>query len=83
MIKVKSIGYQKDNVAATVEYSLENETHSFTLHAKLAQIYKMSETEIKEYITDRVDSERRNKLRDMVEAKLNTLIDVDIEEETV
>ena len=38
MIKVKSIGYQSDNVQATVEYDLEGETHSMIDYAKLREV---------------------------------------------
>ena len=83
MIKVKSIGYQQDNVAVTVEYSIENEVQSFTVYAKLLSVYKMTLDEIKQYLVDRVESQRSNKLRDIVADKLGSLVEVDLEEETV
>jgi len=79
MIKVKSIGYQKDTVQATVEYDLEGETHSFTVQAKIGQVYAMRDEDIREYIRGRVESERVSRLRALVESKLNALIDVDLE----
>lgn len=79
MIKVKSIGYQKDTVQATVEYDLEGETHSFTLEAKLRLIHGMPVEDLKAYIVDRVEGWRSEHLRELVEEKLNMLIDVDLE----
>jgi len=79
MIKLKSIGYQQDNVAATVEYDLDGETHSFTVYAKLRIVAKMTPDEIKDYIRGKVNSERDSQVKDAAEALLNALIDVDIE----
>jgi len=79
MIKVKSIGYQADNVQVTVEYDLEDKTHSFTVGAKLRQVYAMSDEDIRDYIRGRVESERVSRLRALVESKLNALVDVDLE----
>ena len=81
MIKVKSIGYQQDNVLATVEYDLGGETYSFTVGATLLQIAAMTIEQIKAYIVGRVQSERASKLRALVEERLNGLIDVELEDE--
>ena len=80
MIKVKSIAYQQDNVLATVEYDLNNETYSFTVGTKLSQVAAMTVEEIKAYIVSRVQSERASKLRVLVEERLNGLIDVELED---
>ena len=80
MIKVKSIAYQQDNVLATVEYDLNNETYSFTVGTKLSQVAAMTVEEIKAYIVSRVQSERAAKLRMLVEERLNGLIDVELED---
>ena len=80
MIKVKSIAYQQDNVLATVEYDLNNETYSFTVGTKLSQVAAMTVEEIKAYIVSRVQSERAAKLRVLVEERLNGLIDVELED---
>ena len=80
MIKVKSIAYQQDNVLATVEYDLNNETYSFTVGTKLSQVAAMTVEEIKAYIVSRVQSERAAKLRMLVEAKLDALIGVELED---
>lgn len=79
MIKVKSIAYQQDTVQATIEYDLEGETHSFTLGAKLSHIHGMTVEELKTYIVGRVQNQRAIRLRELVEAKLSGLIDVDLE----
>jgi len=80
MIKVKNIAYQQDNVLATVEYDLNNETYSFTVGTKLSQVAAMTVEEIKAYIVSRVQSERAAKLRMLVEERLNGLIDVELED---
>ena len=79
MIIPKSIGYQGDNVQLTVEYDLEGKTHVMTLYAKLIQVYKMNDEELKEYVRGRVASERASRLRELVEMKLSSIIDVDLE----
>jgi len=80
MIKVKSIGYKQDTVQATIEYDLEGETYSFTLKAKLSLIHDMTVEALKTYIVKRVEGRRSSKLREMVEEKLDGLIDGDLEE---
>ena len=79
MIKVKSIGYQGNTVQATVEYDLNGETYRFIVGAELSQIAAMTVEQIKAYIVGRVQSERASKLRALVEDKLNSLVDVELE----
>ena len=79
MIKVKSIGYQLDNVQVEVGYDLDGETYSFTLYAKLLLVSKMTSDEIKDYIRVKITSKRITQIKDTVETLLNALIDVDLE----
>lgn len=80
MIKVKSIGYQTDEVVAEIAYDLDGVEYSFTVHAKVLSIAKMTVDDIKNYIIGRVVTERNSKVKSLVDDKLNPLIDVDIEE---
>jgi len=79
MIKVKSVGYQRDTVQVTIEYDLEGETHSFTLGAKLALVHGMTVEELRTYLVGRVQNRRAIRFRELVEEKLDGLIDVDLE----
>ena len=80
MIKLKSIGYQQDNVVATVEYDLDGGIYQLTVYAKLLLVAKMTEVEVKDYIRGKVSVERVARVKDAATALLNAILDVDIEE---
>ena len=80
MIKLTSIGYQQDNVVATVEYDLDGEIYQLTVYAKLLLVAKMTEVEVKDYIRCKVSVERVARVKDAATALLNAILDVDIEE---
>jgi len=80
MIKLTSIGYQQDNVVATVEYDLDGEIYQLTVYAKLLLVAKMTEVEVKDYIRGKVSVERVARVKDAATALLNAILDVDIEE---
>jgi len=79
VIKVASIGYQKDAAQATVEYDLAGETYSFTVAAKLSLLVGMTVEEVRAYIVSRVEAERARRLRELVEGMLDGLVGVDLE----
>jgi len=79
VIKVASIGYQKDAAQATVEYDLGGETYSFTVAAKLSLLVGMTVEEVRAYIVSRVEAERARRLRELVEGMLDRLVGVDLE----
>jgi len=79
VIKVASIGYQKDAAQATVEYDLDGETYGFTVAAKLSLLVGMTVEEVRAYIVSRVEAERARRLRELVEGMLDGLVGVDLE----
>ena len=73
--KSKSVG----GFDCVVGVSGGKDSHFQSLYAKERLIYSMSVDEMKDYIRGRVQSERSSKLRELIEDKLNSLIDVDLE----
>jgi len=79
MIRVKSVGYQQDNVVLEIEFDHDGDVHMMSISTKAANLLDMTVDEIKDAIVKKVQQKRLELSRAAVEEKLSEVIEVDLE----